>query len=76
MNSYRDLLAKTTQLFKLMEEIEEWISQKMQIVYKFNSSNTNTTESVNLNKYVDDVQQFNENNIDKIKQLANEIYGK
>ena len=81
VNSYRNHLAKTTQLFKLMEEIEEWIGHQMQTVYKFNStynikSSGSSTESLNINKYVDDINQFNVTHIDKMKQLAAEIYGK
>ncbi len=78
VNSYRNLLAKTTQLFKLMEEIEEWIAHQMQIVYKLNSNNNiySSTESLNIAKNVGEIHEFNETHIDKMKQLASEIYGK
>lgn len=75
VNSYRDQLAKTTQLLKQIEEIEEWLSQKMQLIYKFNSTNTIELTTNQVNKYLDDIKQYTDLNLDKIRCLASEIYG-
>lgn len=74
VNAYRDLLAKTTQLLKLMEEVEEWITYRMQIIYKCNTKEHNLNVE-HLIKNVEDVKQFNDANIEKMRRLAVEIYG-